>query len=51
VARLETIESRLDATWRTILSIQVALQGFESTLSDDQKNAENDIRRAVIRIL
>jgi hypothetical protein len=38
VARLETIESRLDATWRAILSIQVALQGFESTLRDDQKN-------------
>ncbi|MBO0716587.1 MAG: Spy/CpxP family protein refolding chaperone [Rhizobiales bacterium] len=38
VARLETIESRLDATWRAILSIQVALQDFESKLSDDQKN-------------
>ena len=38
VARLETIESRLDATWRAILSIQVALQDFESTLRDDQKN-------------
>jgi hypothetical protein len=37
VARLETIESRLDATWRAILSIQVALQDFESKLSDDQK--------------
>jgi hypothetical protein len=38
VARLEAIESRLDATWRAILSIQVALEGFENTLSDDQKN-------------
>ena len=38
VARLETIESRLDATWRAILSIQVALQDFESKLSDEQKN-------------
>lgn len=37
VARLETIESRLDATWRAILSIQVALQDFEGKLSDDQK--------------
>jgi hypothetical protein len=37
VARLESIESRLDATWRAILSIQVALQDFESKLSDDQK--------------
>jgi hypothetical protein len=38
VARLEAIESRLDATWRAILSIQVALQDFESRLSDEQKN-------------
>lgn len=38
VARLETIESRLDAAWRAILSIQVALQDFESKLSDEQKN-------------
>lgn len=38
VARLEAIESRLDATWRSILSIQVALQDFESKLSDEQKN-------------
>ena len=37
VARLETIEARLDATWRAILSIQVALEDFESKLSDDQK--------------
>ena len=37
VARLETIEARLDATWRAILSIQVALEEFESKLSDDQK--------------
>lgn len=38
VERLETIEARLDATWRAILSIQVALQDFESKLSDAQKN-------------
>lgn len=37
VARLETIEARLDATWRTILSIQVALANFETKLSDEQK--------------
>jgi LTXXQ motif family protein len=36
-ARLETIESRLDATWRAILSIQVALANFETKLSDEQK--------------
>jgi LTXXQ motif family protein len=38
VARLEAIESRLDATWRAILSIQVALQDFESKLNDEQKS-------------
>jgi LTXXQ motif family protein len=38
VARLETIESRLDATWRAVLSIQVALQDFETKLSDEQRN-------------
>ena len=38
VASLETIESRLDATWRAILSIQVALQDFESKLSGEQKD-------------
>jgi len=38
VERLEAIEARLDATWRAILSIQVALQDFESKLSDEQKN-------------
>jgi hypothetical protein len=38
VARLETIESRLDATWRAVLSIQVALQDFETKLNDEQRN-------------
>jgi LTXXQ motif family protein len=37
VARLETIEARLDAAWRAILSIQVALTNFETKLSDEQK--------------
>jgi hypothetical protein len=37
-ARLEAIEARLDATWRAILSIQVALYDFESRLSPEQKN-------------
>jgi LTXXQ motif family protein len=41
VARLETIEARLDATWRAILSIQVALANFESKLSDEQKHRFN----------
>jgi hypothetical protein len=37
LSRLETIEARLDATWRAILSIQVALANFETKLSDEQK--------------
>jgi len=38
LGRLETIESRLDATWRAELSIQVALANFETRLSDEQKD-------------
>jgi LTXXQ motif family protein len=38
VARLETIESRLDATWRAVLSIQVALQDLATKLSDEQRS-------------
>ena len=38
VARLETIESRLDATWRTVLSIQVTLADFETKLTDEQRS-------------
>lgn len=37
LARLEAIEARLDATWRSELAIQVALGNFETKLSDDQK--------------
>ena len=37
VARLEAIEARLDATWRAILAIQVALATFETKLNDEQK--------------
>jgi hypothetical protein len=35
--RLDTIQARLDATWRAILSIQVALANFATKLSDAQK--------------
>ncbi len=38
LGRLETIEARLDATWRSELSIQVALANFETKLSDEQKD-------------
>jgi hypothetical protein len=35
--RLDTIQARLDSTWRATLSIQVALTNFEAELSDAQK--------------
>jgi len=38
LGRLETIEARLDAAWRAVLSMQVALANFETKLSDRQKN-------------
>ncbi len=37
VGRLEAIEARLDATWRSILSTQVALANFECKLDEAQK--------------
>ena len=39
LGRLENIESRLDATWRSELAIQVALANFETKLSDAQKKS------------
>ena len=36
--RLETIEARLDAAWRAVLSMQVTLANFETKLSDEQKS-------------
>ena len=38
LGRLETIQGRLDSTWRAVLSIQVALANFETKLSDAQKD-------------
>ncbi len=35
--RLDTIQARLDSTWRATLAIQVALANFEAELSDAQK--------------
>jgi hypothetical protein len=35
--RLDTIQARLDSTWRATLSIQVALANFEAELNDAQK--------------
>lgn len=38
LARLEAIESRLDASWRAVLAMQVALGKFEAQLSAAQRN-------------
>jgi LTXXQ motif family protein len=35
--RLDTIQARLDSTWRATLSIQVALANFQAELNDAQK--------------
>jgi hypothetical protein len=37
LSRLDTIQARLDSTWRATLSIQVALSNFETALNDAQK--------------
>jgi len=42
LARLEATEALLDATWRAAVSIQVALAGFESSLSDQQRARLDD---------
>jgi hypothetical protein len=38
LGRLETIQARLDAAWRAVLSMQVTLANFETKLSDQQKS-------------
>lgn len=38
LARLEAMESRLDASWRAALSMQVALAAFESQLNDQERS-------------
>jgi hypothetical protein len=37
LARLESIEARLDASWRAVLGMQVALASFENRLTDSQR--------------
>ncbi|HVI11881.1 MAG TPA: Spy/CpxP family protein refolding chaperone [Pseudolabrys sp.] len=37
LSRLDTIQARLDSTWRATLSIKVALANFETELNDAQK--------------
>jgi hypothetical protein len=41
VSRLEAVEAQLDATGRSVSSIEVALANFETKLSDDQKDRFN----------
>jgi hypothetical protein len=36
LGRLEAIETRLDASWQAVLTIQVALGNFQTQLSDEQ---------------
>lgn len=37
LARLKAIEARLDATWRAVVAIQVALADFDNGLNDEQR--------------
>jgi LTXXQ motif family protein len=46
LGRLEAIEARLDATWRSELAIQVALANFETKLSDEQKKSFDEMNFA-----
>jgi hypothetical protein len=43
LARLASTEARLDAEWRAILTIGVALAGLEQKLTDDQRARFNSI--------
>ena len=47
--RLEAIENRLDATWRAVETIQVALTDFQKELSDEQKARINALEIASTR--
>jgi hypothetical protein len=48
LARLETLQARLDSEWRAVLTIQAALANLEHGLSDDQRVHFNslDLSRA-----
>jgi LTXXQ motif family protein len=49
LARLDAIEARLDATWRSVLSIQVALANFETKLDDAQRARFDQMNFAAAR--
>jgi LTXXQ motif family protein len=43
LGRLEAIETRLDATWRAVLTIQVALANFQKQLTEEQVGRLNTL--------
>jgi LTXXQ motif family protein len=49
LGRLEAIEQRLDATWRALQTIEVALANFQKDLSDEQKARINALEIASAR--
>lgn len=46
IGRLEAIEEQLDATWRAVQTIQVALANFQKELSDEQNMRLNALEIA-----
>ncbi len=49
LGRLEATEARLDAAWRAVQTIQVALADFQKTLSDEQNAKFNSLQLASVR--
>ncbi len=49
LGRLEATEERLDAAWRAVQTIQVALADFQKTLNDEQNARLNSLQLASVR--
>ena len=49
LGRLEATEERLDAAWRAVQTIEVALADFQKTLSDEQNARFNSLQLASMR--
>ena len=49
LGRLEATEARLDAAWRAVQTIQVALADFQKSLSDEQNTRFNTLQIASAR--
>jgi hypothetical protein len=49
IGRLEAIEQQLDAAWRAVQTIQVALASFQKELSDQQNSRLNELQIASSR--